>query len=106
MNELPQRLHTWFTENEEQLRSRGVTGDIQRSPDDGRPKTSAWMTVETDGYAAVLIVWDSGEAELECGDWASGQIRQEHRDLRTPDELLDAIEDLLEWAQMESGGPR
>lgn len=64
------------------------------------------MTVETDGYAAVLIVWDSGEAELECGDWASGQIRQEHRDLRTPDELLDAIEDLLEWAQMESGGPR
>ncbi|MFD4475867.1 hypothetical protein ACFWPU_07100 [Streptomyces sp. NPDC058471] len=103
MNELPQMLHTWFTENEERLRSRGVTGDIQRSPNDGRLKTSGWMTVETDGYAAMLIVWDSGEAELECGDWASSQIRQEHRDIRTPAELLDAIETLLAWAQMKSG---
>ncbi|MFE3526488.1 hypothetical protein ACFXOD_33725 [Streptomyces sp. NPDC059161] len=104
MNELPQLLHAWFTENEEQLRSRGVTGHVQQSPDDGRPKTSAWMTVETDGYVAELIVWDSGEAELACADWASSQIREEHRDLRTPAELLDAIEALLEWAQVKSGG--
>ncbi|MEV0097312.1 hypothetical protein [Streptomyces sp. NPDC050738] len=98
MNGLPQMLHAWFIENEEQLRSRGVTGDIQRSPDDGRTKTSAWMTVGTDDHVALLIVWSSGEAELECGDLASSQIRQEHRDLRTLSDLLDAIEALLEWA--------
>ncbi|MEU6051110.1 hypothetical protein ABZ829_11805 [Streptomyces xanthochromogenes] len=95
MKELPQMLQAWFTENEERLRSCGVTGDIQRSPDDGRSKTSARMTVETDGCVAMLIVWDSGEAELECGDLASGQVQQEHRDLRTPGELFDAIETVL-----------
>ncbi|NDZ81282.1 hypothetical protein G3I19_22665 [Streptomyces sp. SID10853] len=98
MNELPQMLHTWFTENDERLRSHGVMGDIQRSPDDGRTKTSAWLVVEYDDHVAVLIVWNSGEAELECGDLTSGRVRQEHRDLRTPGDLLDAIETTLEWA--------
>ncbi|MFE2377521.1 hypothetical protein [Streptomyces sp. NPDC059398] len=61
------------------------------------------MTVETDGDVAMLIVWDRGEAQLECGDWASSQIRQEHRDLRTPDQLLGAIGARLEWAHAKSG---
>lgn len=103
MNELPQALCTWFAENDEQLRSRGVTGEIQRSPDDGRPKSSAWMTVETDDYGAVLIVWDSGEAELECGGSTGNGIRREHRDLRTVDELHDAVESLLGWVRAKRG---
>jgi hypothetical protein len=61
------------------------------------------MTVETGHHVAVLIVWSSGEAELECGDLASGQLRQEHRDLRAPGELLDAIETILDWVQAKSG---
>ncbi|MEV5678889.1 hypothetical protein AB0L68_27520 [Streptomyces sp. NPDC052164] len=103
MNELPQILHTWFTKNAGQLRSRGILGDIQRSPDDGRPKTSASMTLENDDHGAVLIVWSSGEAELEYVNLASGQSRQEHRDLRAPGELLDAIGTILEWAHAGNG---
>lgn len=95
--ELPQRLQAWFAEHEEHLQSCGITGAVQQSPEDGRTKTSTWMTLETDDYIAVLIVWSSGEAEFEYGDVATGQIRPEHRELRTFQDLLDAIETIHEW---------
>ncbi|MFI2350649.1 hypothetical protein ACH492_27130 [Streptomyces sp. NPDC019443] len=98
-DELPQRLQTWFDEHEERLRSCGITGGVQRSPEDGRTKTSTWVTLETDDHVAVLIVWSSGEVELECGDVATGRVRRQHRGLRTVEELLDAIETIREWIQ-------
>ncbi|WP_459246494.1 hypothetical protein [Streptomyces youssoufiensis] len=49
------------------------------------------MTLETDDHIAALTVWSSGEAELEYGDVASGLVRQEHRELRTVPDLLDAV---------------
>lgn len=102
-DELPLELCTWFAQNVEALRSRGVTGDIQKSPDDGRPKSAAWLTLEGENHVAVLIVWDSGEAEFECGNLATGDIRQEHRELRTPQGLLGAIEDVHRWVLATSG---
>jgi hypothetical protein len=95
--ELPQSLQAWFAEHEDRLQSCGITGAIQQSPEDGRTKTSTWMTLENDEYVAVLIVWSSGEAELEYGDVATGQVRQQHRDLCTFQDLLDAIETIREW---------
>ncbi len=95
--ELPRRLQTWFAEHEERLQSCGITGAVQPSPEDGRTKTSTWMTLENDEHAAVLIVWSSGEAELEYGDVKTGQVRQQHRDLRTCQDVLDAIETIREW---------
>jgi hypothetical protein len=89
--DLPQRLSAWFAEHEERLQSRGITSDVQRSPEDGRPKTSAWMTLRNGDHEAVFIVWSSGDTELGCGDMASGSIRPEHRDLRTRQDLLDAL---------------
>ncbi|MFE9722084.1 hypothetical protein ACFYQ5_00375 [Streptomyces sp. NPDC005794] len=53
MDEFPQVLRAWFTENEERLGSRGVAGDVQHSPEDGRPKSSTWLTVETGDHVAV-----------------------------------------------------
>jgi hypothetical protein len=97
LDELPRRLQTWFDEHEERLRSCGIAGGVQRSPEDGRTKTSIWVTLETDDQVAMLIVWSSGEAELECGDVATDRVRRQHRDLRTLEELLDAIETICEW---------
>ncbi|MER5184813.1 hypothetical protein ABT009_42100 [Streptomyces sp. NPDC002896] len=47
----------------------------------------------------MLIVWSSGEAELECEDVATDRVRRQHRDLRTFEELLDAVETIREWIQ-------
>lgn len=86
-----QWLLDWFAEHEESLRTRGILGDLRRSPADGRAKSSVVMTLETDDHIAALTVWSSGEAELEYGDVASGLVRQEHRELRTVRDLLDAV---------------
>nr|WP_229842930.1 hypothetical protein [Streptomyces tanashiensis] len=72
---------------------------MRRSPEDGRPKSSAWLTVETGDYLAMLIVWSSGEAELEYGNLDSGQTHQEHRDFRSQEELLDSIQTVLGWVE-------
>ncbi|MEV4743587.1 hypothetical protein [Streptomyces sp. NPDC049555] len=101
--ELPDILTSWFTEHEERLQSCGITGDIQQSPADGRTKTSAWMMLERDDHIGALIVWSSGEAELEYGDVVSGQLQQRHLDLHTFPDLLDVIESLLEWFRTKGG---
>lgn len=98
---LPLRLQAWFAEHEERLQSCGITGAIQRSPQDGRTKTSAGMTLEAEDHIGVLTVWSSGEAELEYGDLSTGQVRQRHRDLRTFEDLLNAIESVHEWITMK-----
>ncbi|MEO3765745.1 hypothetical protein [Streptomyces sp. B5E4] len=103
MDELPEGLQTWFDEHEERLRSCGITGAVQRSPEDGRTKASTCMTLETDGHVAMLTVWSSGEAELECGDVAADRVRRQHRDLRTFEELLGAIETVREWIRTKGG---
>lgn len=97
--ELPQRLQAWFVEHEVCQQSFGITGEVQRSPEDGRTKTSTWMTLETDDRLAVLMGWGSGEAELEYGDVATGQVKQEHRDLCTFEDLLNAIDSVRGWTQ-------
>ncbi|GAA1921620.1 hypothetical protein GCM10009716_32770 [Streptomyces sodiiphilus] len=101
--ELPQRLAAWFAEHEERLRSRGITGDVHQSPPDGRDKASTWMALEREDHIAALVVWSSGEAELECGDVATGQVRRQHRDLHTFLDLLDAIESTHEWIRTKGG---
>jgi hypothetical protein len=103
--DLPRRLSAWFAEHEERLQSCGITGDVQRSPEDGRPKRSAWMTLKNDDHEAVLIVWSGGEAELEYADMASGLSRPEHRDLRTFQDLLEAIGSIHEWIRTKGEPP-
>lgn len=42
----------------------GATARIQRSPDDGRTRTSAWLSIEVGSVGGQLTLWDSGEGEL------------------------------------------
>jgi hypothetical protein len=91
-------LARWFAENEAVLRSRGIAAELQHSPDDGRSKSSAWLTVEVGNRAMQIAVWDSGEAELDCVDLSSGDARSEHRDLHSDQELYDLLESVLEGA--------
>lgn len=47
----------------------------------------------------MLIAWSSGEVELEYMDMATDRARRQHRDLRTFEELPDAIETICKWIQ-------
>ncbi|MGW6060435.1 hypothetical protein [Streptomyces sp. NPDC055189] len=103
MTDLPQRLMAWFAGHDQHLQSCGITGVIGRSPADWC-KSSAWMTLEVGDHGAQLIVWISGEAELMYGNVATGVVRQEHRDLHTGQDLLDAIETICVWMRSK-GAP-
>ncbi|MEV6044174.1 HD domain-containing protein [Streptomyces xanthochromogenes] len=85
---LPRALTTWFGENEAALRARGITAEMGHSPEDGRPKSSAWLAGSAGNRGIQVTVWDSGEAELDFVDFGTGDHRSEHRDLRTEQELL------------------
>ena len=57
----------------------GARWTTHRSPDDGRDKHSAWVTIRHDDREGQLTVWDSGEAELETGG-PTGPMTQTHFD--------------------------
>ena len=45
----------------------GAQWTTNRTPDDGRNKHAAWVTIRHGDREGQLTVWDSGEAELEAG---------------------------------------
>ncbi|MFH8485160.1 immunity protein TriTu family protein [Streptomyces longisporoflavus] len=102
--DLPGALTTWFAENEAVLRTRGVTAELRHSPEDGRLKNSAWLTVETGNRVTQITVWNSGEAALDFVDLDSGDNRPEHRDLRTEQELYVLLGSVSDWIVLGTSG--
>lgn len=90
-------LTAWFAKNEAVFRSRGITAELGHSPEDGRLKTSTWLTVEAGSRVMLITVWSSGEAELDHVDLGTGDTRPEHRDLQTDQELHDLLGSALNW---------
>jgi len=93
----PDALTAWFTEKEAVLRARGVTAELRHSPEDGRSKSSAWLTVEAETRIIQVTVWSSGEAELDYVDLGGGDNRPEHRDLQTDQELRVLLKSAVDW---------
>uniref|UniRef100_A0AAU2JYG9 Uncharacterized protein n=1 Tax=Streptomyces sp. NBC_00049 TaxID=2903617 RepID=A0AAU2JYG9_9ACTN len=103
MTDVRQALAAWLTEHTAELRAQGIVCDLGSSPDDGRSKTSACLTLESKTRLAAITVWDSGEAELDYADVAHEQAHSEHRDLRTSRDLATAMTALVEWLGLRAG---
>ncbi|MFE3738887.1 hypothetical protein [Streptomyces sp. NPDC059134] len=101
---LPDALRTWFAKNDEVLRTRGITAELRHSPEDGRLKNSAWLTVGAGNRAIQITVWNSGEAELDFVDLGSGDNRPERRDLQTEQELHTLLGSILDWIVLGTNG--
>lgn len=76
-------VDAWFAEHADDVRSRGLTVGVTRSPADWA-KRSVVVLLDAGDAVGQLIVWESGEAMSECGGVVSG--------LRTPRvlEITDA----------------
>ncbi|WP_323180241.1 HD domain-containing protein [Streptomyces sp. NBC_01363] len=101
---LPDTLTTWFAENDAVFCARGITAELRHSPEDGRLKNSAWLTVEARDRGIQITVWSSGEAELDYVDLGSGDNRPEHRDLQTDQELHALLRSALDWVAPGTNG--
>ena len=58
------RLAGWYEAHRVELEQRGIDARLERSPNDGRPKASTWLTMRRGPAEAEIIVWESGECEL------------------------------------------
>jgi len=101
---LPDAITTWFAENDAVFCARGITAELRHSPEDGRLKNSAWLTVEAGNRVIQITVWNSGEAELDYVDLGSGDNRPEHRDLQTDQELHALLSSALDWVAPGTNG--
>ncbi|MFI8081653.1 HD domain-containing protein [Kitasatospora sp. NPDC086009] len=96
--DLTHALADWFAANEPAVRARGIATELGHSPDDGRLKNSAWLTLEAGRRAVMITVWSSGETELDDVDLDTGDNRPEHRYLTTTQELHDILASALDRA--------
>lgn len=64
----------------------------------GADKPSLSLVVDGDEFVGQLIAWQSGEAEMEYAEIATGLIRCEHREFNSVADLHRALDDLLAWS--------
>ncbi|AVT34285.1 hypothetical protein C6361_08410 [Plantactinospora sp. BC1] len=60
-------------------------------------KSSAWVECTTARHLAQLIVWTSGEADLEVGDISTGAITITRYEMSNAAELTACFDTLTQW---------
>lgn len=89
-----QALTDWFDRHRSELEASGITVGVEHAPAD-RPKAAAWIDLTTATDIVRLTVWETGECEIQVAEIESGDVRTEHRDLRSDSELVEALDELV-----------
>ncbi|MEU2615095.1 hypothetical protein ABZ570_26470 [Micromonospora sp. NPDC007271] len=76
-----------------QLRSLGIQWQLHRGPT--YDKSAAWIDCTNGDLAGWLIVWTSGEAELETADLATGSVDSTHYEFSEINDLTTCLDDLI-----------
>jgi len=79
------------------LAARGGRVDVRfGASDEGLPKRSAWVEMESLHRSGQLTVWESGETELEVNDITSlALVFAKSGNVESPEELNDLLAELL-----------
>lgn len=88
----------WIETHRASLTERGLLLTSGSSPEDGRTKRSMWLDMEGAQHLGRLVLWDTGEAELELADVSTGDVKARHHQVDTRADLERAVTSLLEWA--------
>jgi hypothetical protein len=100
-DELLPALRYWVKEDQEKLRKEGWVLKLDDSRADWK-KGSLSLAIDGDDRLGLLTVWSTGEAELECAEIATGNVRREHRELASPPDLQGALQDLMKWLNADN----
>ena len=87
----------WIETHRASLTERGLLLASGGSPEDGRTKRSRWVDLESPRRLGRLVLWDTGEAELELADAATGAVNAQHHQIDTPTDLERAVLSLRDW---------
>ena len=93
---------TAVTARGEQWQAAGIQWQLHHGPT--RSKSSAWVDCTTADRLAQLVVWTSGEADLEVGDISTGAVTITQYEMSDAAELATCLDDLTQ--QMTDAAPR
>lgn len=102
-NALLGELKAWFDDRQAGLATHGLTVRLGGSPMAGRDKSSLCLDIDSTVRLSQLILWSSGEAELQMAEVVSGEVVSQHRQITSRIELDDALETLLVWVSTAEG---
>jgi hypothetical protein len=89
-------LEMWASKSSPQLRSAGFSLKVDESRINA-DKASLSLVIDRKDHLGQLTIWSTGEAELECADVSTGEVRREHHDLSSTHELIVILDQLVEW---------
>lgn len=87
----------WIETHRASLTERGLLLASGASPEDGRTKRSRWLDLEGSRRLGRLVLWDTGEAELELADATTGTVNAQHHQIDTRADLERAVLSLRDW---------
>jgi hypothetical protein len=96
-------LRAWFYQHKEELDALGLDAALESAPL-GREKSALWLTLDSGQYMGRITVWNSGEVEIECAEVATGEILQEHRELKSDVHIRLAADALVSWVSRGTRG--
>ena len=96
--DLLRRLQAWYDDSLPELQAEGCVVEFSE-PVPKHPKPSASVTVSSSSRIGKLTVWVTGEAELDLGDAASGEVIGEHLEISGDLGLADATRTLVAWVR-------
>ncbi len=89
-------LQDWYAGHHQELTATGVIVTLQHSPP-GRSKASIAVDLDADPRLASLIIWDTGETELDLADLHTGAHIPQHHDISSPAEVDHLLSQILTW---------
>ena len=82
-------------EQAERWRRAGFRWQLHRGPT--RDKSSVWVDCRTDQRFASLIVWTTGEAELDLAVFATGEAVSTHYDLQDRNDISTVLDTVTNY---------
>jgi hypothetical protein len=95
VSDYPEQLDHWVRQHQVLLQTCGQV-NYSKSPDDGRDKASASLTVQNESDEVELLLWDTGEAVFSYTPFRDDTM--EHHDICSPvdlEQLLTRFEKFL-----------
>ena len=87
-------LQDWHAGQHKALIAAGITVTLEHSPP-GRDKASLAMGFDADPRLASLIMWDTGETELDLADTRTGRHIPQHYDIHSSAEVDRLLKEIL-----------
>jgi hypothetical protein len=87
-------IKDWYAGHHQEVTAPGVAVTLQHSPPD-RNKASIAVSFDAGPRLASLIIWDTGETELDLADIHSGTHIPQHHDIGSPAEVDHLLSQIL-----------